>query len=79
MSKHTGKDRLQQQLHEIFSLEPNDLALPPLTRLYKMTTGRLKTMPFLYVIPLAFIFAIVLYILFGQLVIKLVSLLQYGS
>lgn len=79
MSTKHKKDSLQEQLQEIFALEPNDLSLPPLTRMYKITTGRLKTMPFLYVVPLAFIFAIVLYILFGQLVIKLVSLLQYGS
>ena len=71
--------KLKEKFNEIYSIEPNDLSFGFLTRLYKQTTGPLKKMPFLYIVPLALIFAICLYILFGHLVVGLVSLLQYGS
>ena len=75
----TNKQVLKQKMNEIYELEPNDLRIQPLTRVFKMTTGRLKKMPFLYVVPLAFLMAAFLYVLFGQMLINLVSLLQYGS
>lgn len=75
----TNKAELRNKMAEIYDLEPNDLRIRPLTRVFKMTTGRLKKMPFLYVVPLAFILAAILYLLFGQMLINLVSLLQYGS
>lgn len=75
----TNKTALKNKLNEIYDLEPNDLRIGPLTRMFKMTTGRLKKMPFLYVVPLSFLVAGLLYALFGQMLINLVSLLQYGS
>lgn len=70
--------RLQAKLHEIFVVEPNDLGHPLLTYWYKKTTKFLKTMPFLYIVPFSFIVAILLYVVFGWLVVRLASLLQYG-
>jgi predicted RND superfamily exporter protein len=51
----------------------------PLTKWYKMLTGRLKQMPFLYVVPVAFLIVLVMYLVFGHLVVGLAGLLQYGS
>ncbi|MFW5703609.1 MAG: hypothetical protein ACOCXQ_02140 [Patescibacteria group bacterium] len=72
-------EHLKQQLREIYSIEPNDLHMGLLTRIYKQITRHLKQMPFIYIIPLAFLTSIGLYLIFGQLVVGLVSLLQYGS
>jgi hypothetical protein len=71
--------KLKHKLQEVYAVEPNDLGLFWLTFLYKKFTHRLKDKPFLYIIPLAFIVTAGLYFLFGQLVVKLTSLLQYGS
>lgn len=75
----TDPEQLKKHLREIYSLEPNDLHMGLLTRVYKQATRRLKRMPFIYIIPLAFLVSIGLYFIFGQLVVGLVSLLQYGS
>jgi hypothetical protein len=73
-----GYERLQKKLHEVFAIEPTDLSIRPLTRIYKRSTRHLKTMPFIYIIPMAFLVTILLYVVFGHLVVKLASLLQYG-
>ena len=59
-------------------VEPNNLGHSFATALYHRLTGFLKTMPFIFVIPISFISAIILYFVFGSLLVKLVSLLQYG-
>lgn len=69
---------LRQKMNKIFSLEPNDLGSKKLTYAYKFITSRFKSMPFFYILPLSSLAALCMYILFGQLVIKLVSILQYG-
>lgn len=71
-------NRLEKKLYEVFSLKPTDLGSRRLTALYKIITKRLKTMPFLYVIPLAMIIAIFAYLLLGHSIVRLASLLQYG-
>jgi hypothetical protein len=70
--------KLKHKVNEVFFLEPVDLGLQPLTKLYKMITHPLKTMPFIFIIPLSFLLAVVFYFLFGYLVVRLTSLLQYG-
>ena len=70
--------RLQQKLEEVFMVEPNNLGPSYITALYHRLTGFLKTMPFIFIIPISFISAIFLYFIFGPLLVKLVSLLQYG-
>lgn len=71
--------RLKSKLNEVYSVEPADLGAGRLTNLYKLITSYFKTMPFLWVIPLSFFLAFLLYFGSGRvLLIKIVSLLQYG-
>ena len=74
----TTANKLKKSLNEVFFIEPNDLGLGFLNYLYKKTTHPLKYAPFIIVIPMAFLAAVAMYFIFGQLLIKLVSLLQYG-
>lgn len=71
-------NKLKKSLNEVFFIEPNDLGLGFINYLYKKTTHPLKFVPFIIVIPIAFLAATIMYFVFGQLLIKLVSLLQYG-
>jgi len=71
-------NKLDQELERIFELEPNDLHVPILTYIYKLLTRPLKSLPFVYIIPVSFVVAFLMYLVFGPMVIRLVSLLQYG-
>jgi len=70
--------KLKKSLNQVFLVEPNNLGFWPLTSIFKKTTKPLKTMPFIIIIPLAFFVAVLMYFTFGYLLIRLVSLLQYG-
>ena len=70
--------RLTQKMEETFSVEPNNLGIGILTSLYKKVTIYLKNLPFLVIIPLAFLLAVFIYLIVGHLVVKLTTLLQYG-
>lgn len=74
----TDTARLKQKLEEVYSIQPNDLHFRPVTRIYKLLTRPLKQMPFLFIIPGALATALVMYLMFGHLMVGLVSLLQYG-
>lgn len=74
----TFEYRIHKKIQEIYSVEPNDLGLGILTNYYKRFTAYLKTLPFIFIIPLSFVFAFVLYFLFGKLMVRLVTILQYG-
>lgn len=78
MTQSFLSNKLEKEFHEIFSLKPNDLGNRYLTTIYKYVTAPLKQMPFMYVVPVAFMASIMLYLLGGHFVIKLVSLLQYA-
>ncbi len=65
-------------MNEVFSIEPNDLGTSYLTTFFKKITSYLKTMPFIYVIPVTFLISIFMYFVFGKFLIKLVTVLQYG-
>lgn len=69
---------LKKRLNETYSLPINNLNLSWLNQLFKIFTSPLKSFPFKIVIPFSFVFALLLYLIFGLLVIRLVSLLQYG-
>ena len=69
---------LKHKLQEVYSLSPNDLGYTPLNYVYKTITSFLKRMPFILIIPLSTVLAIMLYMLFGSLTVKLTTLLQYG-
>lgn len=70
--------RLRKQFNDIYSVEPTDLGIPWLTKLYKKLSKYIKVFPFRVFVPLSAFFALLIYILFGLLVIRLVSVLQYG-
>ncbi|MCR4276759.1 MAG: hypothetical protein NUV87_01370 [Candidatus Roizmanbacteria bacterium] len=70
--------RMRQKMNEVFSIEPNDLGTSYLTTFFKKITSYLKTMPFIYVIPVTFLISIFMYFVFGRFLIKLVTVLQYG-
>ena len=76
--KDTFSHNLDREFDRIFAVPPNDLGNTRLTFFYKFFTRPLKQMPFLYILPLSFLTAVFLYYLFGSLLIKLVSILQYG-
>ncbi len=70
--------RLQRKLKEVYFVEPNDLGFPFITKIYHRISKFFKTIPFIFIIPLSFFTVFVLYIFFGSLLVKLVSILQYG-
>ena len=70
--------RLKKKLAETYSVEPNDLGLNFLTFYFKKLSVYLKTIPFVYIIPLTLIISVVLYFVLGKLLIRLVNILQYG-
>ena len=70
--------RLKHKLQEVYVLKPNDLGNYRLTALYKTMTSFLKSMPFIYIIPLSTLFSVMLYLAIGTLIVKLTTLLQYG-
>ena len=70
--------RMKQKLNEVFLVEPNDLGIDSLTFYFRKITARLKTIPFAYVIPFTFLISLVLYLILGKLLIRLVTILQYG-
>jgi len=70
--------RMKQKLNEVFSIEPNDLGIDWLTFYFKKITAYFKVIPFVYVIPITFLISLVLYLLLGKLLVRLVTILQYG-
>jgi|GEM_PF-817770 len=74
----SSTDKLDAELDRIFDLKPNDLSFPFLTNMYKFFTHPLKSLPLLYIVPISFFGAVLMYLLFGHMVIRFVSLLQYG-
>ena len=70
--------RLKKKLNEVFSIEPNDLGIDFITFYFKKITAYFKTIPFVYVIPFTFLISLVLYLLLGKLLVRLVTILQYG-
>ena len=70
--------QLREKLNEVFLIEPNDLGWKFLTNIYKILTTPLKKTPFIVVIPLSLIISFFIYLIFGRLIVRLVSFLQYG-
>lgn len=70
--------QIKKRLNEAFIVEPNDLGTGVLTSLYKMFTTHLKRMPFILIIPLSIFAVLLLYGIFNYLIVRLVSILQYG-
>lgn len=76
--KKTFSLRVKKRLDEVFLVEPTDFNDYFFTRIYKFLTEPLKNLPFLVIIPFSFILAVLSYFFLGYLIVKIVSLLQYG-
>jgi hypothetical protein len=72
------QQQLKNRMEDVFSIEQTDLGFHHLTVLYKLCTSRLKSMPFMYILPLSVFVAVLAYVVFGPLIVKLATLLQYG-
>lgn len=70
--------RMKQKLNEVFSVEPNDLGVGFLTNYFRKITAYFKVIPFVYFIPLTFLISLILYFFLGKLLVRLVTILQYG-
>jgi len=69
---------LKNSLKEVTVVEPNDLGIPLLTKIYRKINIFFKTAPFVFVVPISLIGSVGLVYLFGLLAVRLVSSLQYG-
>jgi len=76
--KGTSYSRLKDKMEGVSLVEPNDLGFAQGTLLYRKINVYFKNMPFLFIIPAAFIVSTLLYILFGRFIVRLTTLLQYG-
>jgi len=74
----TANFYLKKKMEEVFIIEPNDLSISFLTNFYKKLTAYLKTTPFIIIIPLSFLVGLVIYLIFGYLIVRLTTLLQHG-
>lgn len=70
--------RIEKQLGSIYTIKPNNLLIPLLTSVYKLATEPLKSFPFKIFVPLSLLAFIIFFVIFGFLITRLVSLLQYG-
>ena len=69
---------LKKKLKEVYMVDPTELGSPFLTKFYRFGAVYFKNKPFLIILPVSLLIGVALYLIFGPLVVKLVSLLQYG-
>ncbi|MCA9371587.1 hypothetical protein KC726_01690 [Candidatus Woesebacteria bacterium] len=69
---------LIDQMHKIFEVQPNTTGSLWLNNWYKRTTKHLKSMPFILLLPMAFVVSFFVYTILGKLTIIAVSFLQHG-
>jgi len=70
--------KLKKKLHEVYFIEPNDLGIGVITKIYKVFTKPIKTMPFIFILPISVFIALTIYIIFGVMIIRLATIFQYG-
>ena len=70
--------KLKKKLDSVYELKPHSFGIPILDVIYKRSTGSLKKNPFILFIPIAICCGILMYTVFGSLIVSLVSRLQYG-
>lgn len=70
--------RMKEKMNEVFSIEQSELGASFFTNYFRKITANLKTMPFIYVIPLTVVSSIFMYFILGRFLVKLVTVLQYG-
>ncbi len=69
---------LKTKYHEAFIVDPSDLGNPTLTKIYKSISGNLKTMPFIYLVPISISTIVVVSLLFKFSIVRIATLLQNG-
>jgi hypothetical protein len=69
-------NQLVAKMHQVAVVPPQTVG--PLTPIYKKLAVRLKFTPWRYTVVLAFLFTLCLYLILGQTLVKLASILQYG-
>jgi hypothetical protein len=69
-------EKLQNRLKEVAVVSPQTLG--PLTPVYKKITSQVKSWPLKVIVPVAFIGGAVFQLLFGDGIVKIVSVLQGG-
>lgn len=68
--------KLLNQLKTVSVVSPQKVG--PLTGIYKKAVSQVKTWPVKVLLPIAFLGGIAFQILFGEKIVKIVSILQYG-
>ncbi|MEI6532367.1 MAG: hypothetical protein WCO06_00860 [Candidatus Roizmanbacteria bacterium] len=74
----TFEIKLKKKLENVYELKPHSFGVPLLDVIYKRSTGSLKKNPFILFIPVSIFCGILMYSVFGSLIVSLVSRLQYG-
>ncbi len=69
---------LKNKYHEAFIVDPSDLGNPTLTKIYKVFSGHLKTMPFIYLVPTSIAIIFIVSLLFKFSIVRIATLLQNG-
>lgn len=69
---------LKNKYHEALLVDPSDLGNPTLTKIYKRVSGNLKTMPFIYLVPISFIIILAVSLIFNFSIVRIATLLQNG-
>lgn len=78
MSHDRVPEVISRQFEQIFALPPNDLHHTMLTRWYKFLTRPLKEKAPVYIIFIALLSSLGIAFALGHVLIRLVTLLQYG-
>lgn len=76
--KTTSFSQLREKMDEVYLVKPNDLGFAAGNKIYRKMNVYFKRMPFLFIIPLSFAVSLLLYMLFGPLIVRLTTILQYG-
>jgi hypothetical protein len=76
MKKDKTYDLLLQKMHEVADLPQQTMG--PLTPFYRTVIPYVKESPWRFFAAGSLLFSIALYVVFGALIVRLVSILQHG-
>lgn len=71
-------EKIRKHYREVYAVSVNDLSVPFLTNIFKRYAPYLKYFPFRIILPISVVGALAAYLIFGMMIIRLVSRLQYG-
>lgn len=69
---------LKKKVNEAYAVPPTHFNHSLINNLFKLSASSLKSLPFKIMLPLSLFFSLLLYFIFGLIIVRLVSLLQYG-